>query len=138
MRYPPRQTPGLRSDAEPFGLKASISRRGPCPTLRHSLQDAVGGHIGRMDRKSAVGTLPMRRARQLANRKPSCRRRGGNQSTIGPRLLSLPEDTPERIAEWAYGKEAKEREREELVGELSQAMRAHGHDPTPIRQAWGG
>ena len=50
----------------------------------------------------------------------------------------MPEDTPERIAEWAEGEEAKERKREQLVGELSQAMRAHGHDPTPVREAMGG
>jgi hypothetical protein len=28
-------------------------------------------------------------------------------------------------------------EREKLVGELTQAMRANGHDPTPSREAIG-
>ena len=42
------------------------------------------------------------------------------------------------LAEWAEGEEAREREREALVGELSAAMLAHGHDPTPIREAMGG
>ena len=34
--------------------------------------------------------------------------------------------------------EEREREREALVGELSAAMRAHGHAPTPIWEARGG
>ncbi len=29
-------------------------------------------------------------------------------------------------------------EREALVGELSQAMQAHGYDPRPTREAMGG
>ncbi len=33
--------------------------------------------------------------------------------------------------------EEKEREKEELVDELSSAMRARGRDPTPIREAMG-
>jgi len=52
--------------------------------------------------------------------------------------MALPEDTSERIAGWAEGEEANVREREELVDELSQAMRTHGQDPTPIREAMGG
>ncbi len=52
--------------------------------------------------------------------------------------VSLPEDTPERIREWTEGEEAKVREREELVEELSAAMQAHGRDPTPIREVMGG
>ena len=51
-----------------------------------------------------------------------------------PGDVSLPEGTVERVREWAEGEEAKERGEEELVEELSQAMRARGHDPTPIRQ----
>ena len=51
--------------------------------------------------------------------------------------VSLPEGTPERIAVWAEGEEAEVREREELVEELSVAMRAHGHDPGPIQQVTG-
>ena len=52
--------------------------------------------------------------------------------------VALPEDTAEKAKEWAKGEEEREREREELVGELSAAMRAHGHDPMPIREAMGG
>ncbi len=52
--------------------------------------------------------------------------------------VALPEDLPERVRGWAEGEGAKEQEREELVGELSRAMRAHGRDPTPIREAMGG
>ena len=48
------------------------------------------------------------------------------------------EDTTEKAEEWAEGEETKEREREELVSELSAAMQAHGHNPTPIREAMGG
>jgi len=50
----------------------------------------------------------------------------------------LPEDIPDRVKEWAEGEEAKVREREDLVGELNQAMRAKGHDPTLIWEAMGG
>jgi hypothetical protein len=52
--------------------------------------------------------------------------------------VALPEGTLERIREWAEGQETKEREKKELVSEISQAMSAHGHDPTPIREAMGG
>jgi len=52
--------------------------------------------------------------------------------------VALPEDTSGRIAGWAEGEEANVREREELANELSQAMRDHGHDPTPIREALEG
>ena len=51
--------------------------------------------------------------------------------------VALPEGIKERITEWAEGEEVREREKEELVEELSQAMRAHGHDPTPIREVMG-
>ena len=54
-----------------------------------------------------------------------------------PGDVSLPGDTPERVREWAEGEEAKEREREGLVDELSKAMKVHGYDPTPIRQVMG-
>jgi hypothetical protein len=49
--------------------------------------------------------------------------------------LTLPEDTPERIREWTKTEEIIEGEGKELTGELSAAMRADGHDPTPIRRA---
>ena len=52
--------------------------------------------------------------------------------------VSLPEGTKERVQVWAESEEAEVREREELVSELSAAMRAHGHDPTPIREVMGG
>jgi hypothetical protein len=52
--------------------------------------------------------------------------------------VKLPEDIPERVQEWAEGEEAKAREREALVEELSTAMEAEGRDPTPIREAMGG
>jgi len=52
--------------------------------------------------------------------------------------VALAEDTGERIAGWAEGEEAKVRERAVLVDELSAAMRTHGQDPTPIREALGG
>ena len=60
----------------------------------------------------------------------------GERPTSGE--VALPEDTGERIAEWAEGEGTREREREALAGELSQAMRAHGRDPTLIREAMGG
>ncbi len=49
--------------------------------------------------------------------------------------VALPDGLPERVRGWAEGEEAKAREREELVGELSAAVRAYGRDPTPIREA---
>ncbi len=52
--------------------------------------------------------------------------------------VALPETTGERVREWAEGEEGRVREREALVSELSQAMRAHGRDPTPIREVMGG
>jgi hypothetical protein len=55
-----------------------------------------------------------------------------------PGDVSLPEDTKERITEWTEGEDTKVREEEELVDELSQAMKARGYDPTPIRQVMGG
>jgi type III secretion system FlhB-like substrate exporter len=60
----------------------------------------------------------------------------GEKPALGD--VSLPEDTKERITEWAADEEAKVRERKELVEELSQAMKDHGHDPTPIREMMGG
>ena len=55
-----------------------------------------------------------------------------------PGDVSLPESTPERIREWAEGEDARVREEEALVEELSKAMKARGYDPTPIRQVIGG
>jgi hypothetical protein len=52
--------------------------------------------------------------------------------------VALPEDTAEKVKEGAYGEDGKMREGKELVEELSQAMRAKGHDPTPIREAMDG
>jgi hypothetical protein len=52
--------------------------------------------------------------------------------------MTLPKDIPERVREWAEGEEAREREKEKLVGELSAAMQTHGRDPTPIREVRGG
>jgi hypothetical protein len=54
-----------------------------------------------------------------------------------PSDVSLPKGTKERIAEWAEGEDTKVREKEELVEELSQAMKARGHDSTPVRQVIG-
>jgi hypothetical protein len=51
--------------------------------------------------------------------------------------VSLPEGTKERITEWAEGEEAKAREKEALVDNLSQAMKVRGYDPTPIRGVMG-
>jgi len=52
--------------------------------------------------------------------------------------VALPEGTLERIREWAEGQETEEREKKELEEEISRAMSAHGHDPTPVREAMGG
>ena len=52
--------------------------------------------------------------------------------------VSLPEGTKARITEWVEGEDAKVREEEALMDELSQAMKARGYDPTPIRQVMGG
>ena len=50
----------------------------------------------------------------------------------------MPESTKERVTAWAEGEEDKGRERERRLEELSQAMKARGYDPTPVRQATGG
>jgi len=50
----------------------------------------------------------------------------------------LPENTKERVTEWAEGEEAKEREREGLAEELSAAMKTHGYDPTPVQEVMSG
>jgi hypothetical protein len=47
--------------------------------------------------------------------------------------VSLPESTKEQVREWVEDEEAKAREREELVEDLSQAMKAHGYDPAPLQ-----
>jgi len=52
--------------------------------------------------------------------------------------LKLPEDTGERVREWAEGEDRKARAGKGLAKELGDAMRAHGHDPTPIREPMGG
>jgi len=52
--------------------------------------------------------------------------------------VALPEGTGQRAKEWAEGEMTKVRERKELAGQLSAAMQAHGHVPTPIREAMGG
>ena len=52
--------------------------------------------------------------------------------------MALPGDTAEKVKEWTEGEGAKEKARKELVGELSAAMQAHGHDPAPIREEMGG
>ena len=52
--------------------------------------------------------------------------------------VALPGDIGERVRDWAEGEEAKAREREELVGELSTVMKDRGYDPTPITEAIGG
>ena len=52
--------------------------------------------------------------------------------------VTLPSDIGERVRDWAEGEEAKAREREELVGELSTVMKDGGYDPTPITEAIGG
>ncbi len=54
-----------------------------------------------------------------------------------PGSVSLPEGTREQVQEWVEDEEATEREKEELVEDLSQAMKAHGYDPTPIREVMG-
>jgi len=53
----------------------------------------------------------------------------------GKGYVALPEDTAEKAREWAEGEEAKVRE--ELVEDLSQVMKAQGHDPAPIREVSG-
>ena len=55
----------------------------------------------------------------------------------GKGYVALPEDTSKKAREWAESEGAKVREKEELLGELSQAMQVHGRDPTPIREVMG-
>ena len=43
----------------------------------------------------------------------------------GKGYLAMPEDTVEKVREWAEGEETKVREREELVEDLSEVMKAH-------------
>jgi hypothetical protein len=52
--------------------------------------------------------------------------------------VAVPSDIGERVRGWAEGEEAKAREREELVGELSTVIKDRGYDPTPITEAIGG
>lgn len=52
--------------------------------------------------------------------------------------VALPSDIGERVRHWAEGEEAKAREGEEFVGELSTVMKDGGYDPTPITEAIGG
>ena len=52
--------------------------------------------------------------------------------------VALPEGTGQRVWQWAEDEERKMRDRKELSEELSRAMEARGHDPTPIREAMGG
>lgn len=55
-----------------------------------------------------------------------------------PGEVSLPEDIPERVQEWAEGEGAKVREKEALAGELSAAMQAHGCDMGVVKAVMGG
>ncbi len=55
-----------------------------------------------------------------------------------PGDVSLPEDTPERISEWAEDEEAKAQEREELLSELVPAMEARGYDTGDVKAVLGG
>ena len=55
-----------------------------------------------------------------------------------PSDVSLPKGTKERITEWAEGEEVKEREKEELIESLSQAMEARGYDTQEVRAVMGG
>jgi hypothetical protein len=59
----------------------------------------------------------------------------GEKPRTGEAALS--EDMPERVKEWAEDEESEMQKGKELVGELGDAMQAHGHDPTPIREAIG-
>jgi hypothetical protein len=52
--------------------------------------------------------------------------------------VALPEDTGQRVRQWAEGEEGKMQKGKELVGQLSEVMHAHGHDPTPIREVISG
>jgi hypothetical protein len=54
-----------------------------------------------------------------------------------PGSVSFPEGTKEQVQEWVEDEEVMEREKEELVEDLSQAMKAYGYDPTPIRGVMG-
>jgi hypothetical protein len=51
--------------------------------------------------------------------------------------VALSKDVRKRVKGRARGEGAKIGEKEELVGEFSEAMRAHGRDPKPIREAMG-
>jgi hypothetical protein len=51
--------------------------------------------------------------------------------------VALPEDTGQRVRQWVEDEEMKLQNGKELAEEIGQAMRAHGHDPTPIREAMG-
>ena len=55
-----------------------------------------------------------------------------------PGDISLPEGTKERVTDWVEGEEVKEREREGLVEELSQAMKARGYDTQAVKAVMGG
>ena len=51
--------------------------------------------------------------------------------------VALPEDMGERVRGWAEDEESEMQKGKELAEELSEAMRVHGHDPTPIGEAMG-
>src|SRR5215204_5560082 len=55
----------------------------------------------------------------------------------GKGYVALPEDTPEKAREWAEGEGAKVREREVLVGELTEAMQARGYDTGAVKAVVG-
>jgi len=52
--------------------------------------------------------------------------------------VGLPEDTAEKVKEWAEGEAEREKEREELAGELSWAMEARGCDAGAVKEVIGG
>ena len=51
--------------------------------------------------------------------------------------VAVLEDTPERVMGWAGGEEAKARERDELVGEISAAMESRGYDTEGVKAMLG-
>ena len=52
--------------------------------------------------------------------------------------VKLPKDLSERTKRWAEREDAKVRKREELAGQLSEAMQAHGQDAGPLNVLMGG
>jgi hypothetical protein len=113
--------------------KIGAEIRGTRLLVRELLEVTISGNLDPLIRKRLTEVVQLL---QVYARLAELEITAGERPRTGD--VAPLEGLGERIREWAEGEEAKARERKELAGELGQAMRAHGHDPTPIREAMGG